>query len=31
MQGWQFCVVGIAGVLTLFLFGWLLLWRKKRI
>lgn len=29
MQGWQFCAVGIAGALTLFLFCWLLFWRKK--
>jgi hypothetical protein len=29
MQSLQFWVVGIAGVLTLFLFCWLLFWRKR--
>lgn len=29
MQGWQFCLVGIAGMLTLSLFCWLLWWRKN--
>ena len=29
MQSWQFCVVGIVGVLTLVLFSWLLFWRKR--
>jgi hypothetical protein len=29
MQSWQFWTVGIAGVLTLLLFCWLLFWRKR--
>jgi len=29
VQGWQFYVLGIAGLLTLLLFLWLLFWKKK--